>query len=84
MQCAATSSVLTDWTGEAVAARRTVPPVHTFDGTGLSMIVGVTDSRVVAGGYDLGMAERFKGLGIVAVGDNAVPGIPPRWRPVRC
>jgi hypothetical protein len=84
MKDAATSSVLTQWTGEAVVARRTCSPVQTFDGTGLS-IAGVTDLRITAGGHRASaMADQFQGTGVVVLGDNAVPGIPPRWRPVRC
>lgn len=81
---AATSSVLKLRTGEAVVARRTVPPVRKLDGTGLPFVAVTTDPRSTALGVGAGsvMADQFQGIGVV--GDATVPGIPPRWRPVRC
>ena len=76
---AATSSVLTLWTGEAVVLRRTVPPVLAFHGTGLP----VDDRFSAAMAFDaIPMTDQVQGIG--AGRGAVVPGIPPRGRPVRC
>jgi hypothetical protein len=80
---AATSSVLTSWTGEAVAGRRTVPPVMQFHGIGLPPF-GAGAARFYGIGVDaVATTDSVQGLGVVdrGVGD---PGIPPRWGPSRC
>ena len=80
---AATSSVLTQWAGEAAVLRRTAPPVQMFDGTGLP-IVGRARVRGSAGlgGRAVAMAAPVPGRGGGRGGGG--PGIPPRGRPVRC
>ena len=75
----ATSPVLGfRWTEEAAGARRTVPPVHTVKGTGLSFVGAGTPVGVVIG------ADQLQGIGVDRMPTAAAPGIPPRWRPVRC
>jgi hypothetical protein len=80
---AATSPVLGfGWTGEAAGARRTVPPVHTVQGTGLP----IAGPDAYVGVVGLGMrAVQVQGIGVdrakAAVTD---PGIAPRRGPVRC
>ena len=82
---AATSSVLTQWTGEAVVVRRTVPPVCKLQGTSLPIFGSVTETRT--GGIGIGaaaMADQVQELGVVVDRGVDVPGIPPRWGPDRC
>jgi hypothetical protein len=80
---AATSSVLIQATGEAAVLRRTVSPVHTFDGTGLSFVVRIrATGNAGVGAAAVPMADQVQGL--VDARGVVVPGIPPRGRPVRC
>ena len=79
---AATSSVLM-WTREAVVARRTNPPVHEIDGTGLPIAARMCTLGVAGIGVDAApMSYQVQGFG--AGRGVVVPGIPPRGRPVRC
>jgi len=78
---AATSSVLTHWAGEAVAVRRTVPPVLACKGTGLPIVDRVRMAGT-AGYGAVPMTDQVQGFG--AGRGVVVPGIPPRGRPVRC
>jgi hypothetical protein len=79
---AATSPVVGfGWTGEAAGARRTVPPVNTVKGTGLPVVGCGALVGVVAVGMG---ADQVQGIGVDRVRTAAAPGIPPRWRPVRC
>ena len=80
-QDAATSSVLTHWTGEAVVLRRTVPPVLACNGTSLPIADRVRMAGI-AGYGAVSMTDQVQGFG--AGRGVVVPGIPPRGRPVRC
>src|SRR5215207_10953181 len=63
---AATFSVLTCWTGEAVAVRRTVPPVMQLDGTGLPIFGSTPDTRLVGIGIGAAAAAgTVQGLDVV-------------------
>ena len=77
----ATSPVLGyGWIGEAASARRTVPPVCTVKGTGLPFAaLGTVGAVGVAMGTD-----QLQGTGVDRSRIGVVPGIPPRWGPVRC
>jgi hypothetical protein len=79
---AVTSPVLGfHWTGEAAGARCTLPPVDAVKGTGLPIAgFGALLGVVVAG---MG-ADQAQGTGVDRVRTATAPGIPPRWRPVRC
>jgi hypothetical protein len=69
------------WTGEAAGARRTVPPVTTVKGTDLPF----ADLGALVGAVSVGMgADQVQGTGVDRIPTGAAPGIPPRWRPVRC
>lgn len=82
---AATSSVLTSRTGEAVAVRRTVPPVMQLDGTGLPIFVAMPDTRPAGIGMGVAAAAgTVQGLDVVVDRGFDVQGIPPRWGPDRC
>jgi hypothetical protein len=73
---AATSTVLSHgWAGEAAVARRTVPPVHKAEGTGVPT---ASFGTRVAMGADLVQGEVAR---VRAVTDQ---GIPPRRGPDRC
>lgn len=83
---AATSLVLgSGRTGEAVDARRTVPPVDAVKGTGLPFAGFGTTSfgcmGVVGGGTE---PDQVHGTGVVRVRIAADLGIPPRRWPPRC
>lgn len=78
---AATSSVLTQWTGEAVVRRRTVATVLACKGTGLP-IADRARTAGIAGYGAVPMTDQVQDFG---VGSGVVaPGVPPRGRPVRC
>lgn len=82
---AATSSVLTSRTGEAVAVRRTVPPVLQLDGTGLPIFVAKPDTRMAGIGIGVAAAAGpVQGHDVVVGRGYDVQGIPPRWGPSRC
>ena len=79
---AVTSPVLGFYgTEEAAGARRTVPPVNTVKGTSLPIVGFGALLGVVAAGM---RADQVQGIGVDRVRTAAAPGIPPRWRPVRC
>ena len=81
---AATSSVLTQWTGEAAVLRRTVPPVLELDGTGLPGGGCTFTARTSGiGAPEAPMADQVQRTAVVDRGYD-VRGIPPRGRPVRC
>ena len=68
------------WTGEATGARRTVPPVFQVDGTGLPIDGRTSRMRGLGTGAD----QVQRTAVAVRVPADVVPGIPPRWGPVRC
>lgn len=79
---AAASPVLSlGLTGKAADARRTVPPVHKVKGTSLP----VAGAGAFFGAVGAVMAaDQVQGTGVDRIPAVADPGIPPRWRPVRC